>query len=131
MVYKALNHCKFGGVTYHRGDLIPDDVIPDNVSEKLIAQKMVVHVDVEGDTSTPTTTFNVPVLDGDSLDIELSAENLTFALTVIQKTVKDATLNIQACEDVNTLLAIDVLDRRSGIKTAVIERIEALTGGDK
>jgi len=83
----------------------------------------------EGDYETSAIVLPIMTKEG-VLELSLSPEDVITAITTLQLNADDAAKAVGTIENEETLILIDALDARKTVKTAIIEKVKAMSNGE-
>lgn len=132
MAYTALKPCKFAGVSYRVGDLVPDEVVHPGAAKNLIkadvlAQNKETPI-LEG-LAAPVAPeiVSLAVKDGeDTIALDVTVEGLQDVVSVLTSKVGETEHVIDGMTDNDALILLHLCDNRKTIKEAAESRATAL-----
>lgn len=134
MAYIANKLCRFSGTNYAPGAEIPSEKIPPFAAQRLLKQGVIIQTATTASmaTTSNTNTFTFPILSNKgTAEINVNLDDLITALKIIQRNADDAVEEINACNNVEVLLMVNVLDSRKSVKKAADNRAKECEGGDE
>lgn len=132
MKYCANKPCKFGGVPYLIGDLIPENVLIPSRIEALKGAGIISEVpdnNVEVQAQVSLVVFKLPIVDentGESIDTEFTEDELNLVFIILQEQSDKAIKLVDDVKSESVLNAIRALDSRKALKTRAEKVISEL-----